>query len=126
MNTIGTIYIYEVKMYIRVDVILWVFLQNVILLPSEYLMETEEYEIFQNAEQCDYIYILSCKDIRYEMLYTKRNCYPNDIVFDTFQNMLYILQTLLEDNTLKKNLIINAIPILKRMNIENLLNNLRI
>lgn len=121
--------------YTRVDVILWVFLQNILLLPNDYLIETEEYDTFINAEINAHAYILSCKHIKYEMNYeiykqcittskTASGC--DDIYFNSFQNMLSSLHSVLDDDSYKKNLITRTAPLIKMLFIEDQLHNLRL
>jgi hypothetical protein len=102
-------------MYICVDIILWVFLQNIVLLPYDYLIETEEFEIFKSAEQKSCKYIISENDL-YDMRILK-----NDLLFDSFENMLTIIQLLLPNNCKKKLLIEASIPIFNRMSVEHML-----
>jgi hypothetical protein len=109
-------------MYLRIDVILWLFLQNLILLPYDYLIETDEYEIFKVAshkENC--VYVMSYNDI-----FDSKTGTSNDFYFDSFENMLTILEVILEDNCLKKNLIIKARPIINRIAVEHMFQNIYI
>ena len=114
-------------MYTKVDIILWIFLQNIITLPFEYLLETDEYDIFKTADYEKHIYILSSKEIHYELKYDMYQFYKNsDLYFNSFTEMLLVLETLLDDNTLKKNLINKAIKILNIHIIDNKLYNLKL
>lgn len=114
-------------MYTKVDIILWIFLQNIITLPFDYLLETAEYDIFKTAEYEKHIYILSSKEIHYELKYDKLQFYKNmDLYFNSFQEMLIILETFLDDNTLKKNLISKSKILFNIYFIENKLYNLKL
>jgi len=104
--------------YIRVDIKLWIFLQNIILLPSEYLIETDEYEFFSESEKTHGKYVLSSNDIYYEAKH--RTCLRNqDIFFESFAHMIDILKQLLDNDSMKQKLITTAIPIIERIIIED-------
>lgn len=112
-------------MYIQVDIILWIYLQNVILLPYEYLIETDEYDIFKNAEINKSMYILSTKEIHKDISYThyklcKEYTYLH---FTSFDNLLENLNTLLDNESYKKQLINKALPIIKLQKIETMMSN---
>jgi ADP-heptose:LPS heptosyltransferase len=90
--------------YIRVDSILWVFLQNSILLPNEYFIESEEYDIFINTYRNNkVIFVLSLSGIKLDIDYNTYNKYTTrDIYFNSFQHMISSLYLLLDDTSYKK------------------------
>lgn len=105
-------------MYTRVDIILWVFLQNSILLPYEYLIETEEYEIFRSASFHSSKFIISNKDV-----FDDTRIDISDFYFDSFDTMISLLNIILPENHRKKILLERAIPILEGIRITNMLEN---
>jgi len=113
-------------MYIHIDIILWIFLQNIILLPFDYLIETDEFQIFENAEKQSSGYIISYKDLYDVRLRLRYSIQNNDIYFESFENMLTSIYTILPNNCIKKNLIKTAKPILNRFIVENMLMNCHI
>jgi len=108
-------------MILNVNTILWIYLQNVITLPYDYLIQTEEFDIFHTACEKSSKFSLSANEI-YDKIYTKHTLF----YFDSFKNMILLLQTILPANSKKKELIDKAYPIIERMHLEVMLGNLYI
>jgi len=113
--------------YTQVDIILWIFLQNIALVPYEYVLETEEYDIFKYADKNNHIFILSCNDIKFDISYINLKKYKNSLLyFTSFENMLYNLLSILDKESYKRNLIVKSLDIMKKQSIEIKLENLHI
>jgi len=112
-------------MFLQIDNILWIYLQNIILLPVDYLIETEEYDIFKNAQENNTIYILSLKDIYNDLSYDNLKLYKSYkfIYFKNFESILNMLLSLLDDTCYKKQLITKSISIIKLQKVEKMLYN---
>ena len=108
-------------MILKIDTILWIFLQNVITLPYDYLIETESFEIFHNACEKSSKFSISANEI-YNNLYTSYTTFQ----FDSFMNMMNILQNVLPLYSKKKELVDKALPIIERMHLEVMLGNLHL
>jgi hypothetical protein len=105
-------------MFTRVDIILWIFLQNIILLPYEYLLETDEYEIFRAGESRSSKFIISNQDV-----FDDKRIIPSDFYFDTFHSMIRLLYIVLPENHRKKLLLEKAIPLIDNIYTVHLLEN---
>jgi hypothetical protein len=108
-------------MFLSVDTILWIYLQNVISLPYDYLIQSEPYEIFHAACEKSCKFIISANEI-YDDIYTQNTTFH----FNSFRDMIQVLQTVLPSNSKKKYLIDKAFPIIERLHIEFMLDNLNI
>jgi hypothetical protein len=100
-----------------VDDKLWIFLQNIILLPYDYLIETEEYELFETAEKNKCGYTISKNDI-----FDLRHKPKNNVFyyFTSFPKLLRNIYSVLNNTSNKKKLIEQAIPIIDRIKVENM------
>jgi hypothetical protein len=108
-------------MILCVDTILWIYLQNIITLPYDYLIQTEPFEIFHAACEKSSKFLISANEV-YDNLYTQNTVFS----FDSFTIMIQILQNALPINSKKKELVDKALPIIERMHLEFSLNNLNI
>ena len=113
---------------LNVDIKLWIFLQNVINLPSDFLKETDEYDLFKTASVYGATFSISENDIIDDYsFYTKSNEYYK---FATFGQLIITVKEILElyelQESKKYKLLIEAIPKLEVIALENTLENLTI
>jgi hypothetical protein len=106
-------------MILCVDTILWIYLQNVISLPYDYLIETDTFEIFHTACEKSSKFSISANEI-YDDLYTSSTQFQ----FDSFITMIKVLQNVLPVHSKKKELVDRALPIIERMHLEVMLGEL--
>lgn len=104
------------------DINLWIFLQNIKTLDYEYLCETQEYDLFKSAQYYNTGYTISLADI----IDDKEACIKYQAA--TFTDLLYKVKFILESfakiNTLKYRLLMDTIPIIERIAVENTLRSL--
>jgi hypothetical protein len=103
---------------LRIDVILWIFLQNIVLLPYDYLCETDEFSLF--SQKID-MYIISVKDIYDKNIYGCEN-----YIYTSFDAMLHNLQYLLPKQNKKHQLIKSCIPIIENIRTQQMFEKLSI
>lgn len=108
---------------LHVDQKIWILLQNVTLLDSDFLKETDEYDTFKTASEYNTTYIISQKDIlddKSELKY----------YFKSFTEMIISIKQILEiyekTNCKKYQILIKSIPIMERISMENALENMHI
>lgn len=109
---------------LHVDQKLWILLQNVTLLDSDFLKETDEYDTFKTASEQDTTYIISQKDIldddKSELKY----------YFKSFTEMIITIKQILEiyekTNSKKYKILVKSIPIMERISMENALENMHL
>ena len=97
------------------DINLWIFLQNIKTLDYEYLCETQEYDLFKSAEY----YTISLADI----IDDREACirYQAATFTDLIYKVKFILESFAKINTLKYRILMDAIPIIERIAVENTL-----
>lgn len=109
--------------YLNIDVKIWIFLQNITLLNSDSLKETEEYDIFKTACELNTIYYMSERDIL-------DNESKNIYYFKSFTEVIISLKNILEifdrEKSMKYKIVTAAIPIMERISVENALEKLNI
>jgi len=113
---------------LNVDVKFWIFLQNVINLPSDFLKQSEEYDLFKTANEYGATFSISEYDILDDYsFYFKTNEYYK---FATFGQLIVTVKEILElyelQESKKYKLLIEAIPKLEVIALENTLENLTI
>ena len=109
---------------LHVDQKIWILLQNVTLLDSDFLKETDEYDTFKTASEQDTTYIISQKDIldddKSELKYH----------FKSFTEMIISIKQILEifekTSSKKYKILVKSMPIMERISMENALENMRI
>ena len=121
------------KNEIIVDTILWIFIQNVINLPYEYLQETNEYSIFEECQSKDVIYKISkteLDDYNYIKNSSNINILDDYYIFTNFFEMLLQLHDIFisqnKTDTIKYNLLVKAIPIMQEISLMNKLESIQL
>lgn len=108
---------------LNVDYKIWIFLQNITLLDSDFFKETDEYDIFKTAAEQNTTYVISQKDIFDD----KSTGYYD---FKSFTEMIITLKKIFEiyenTNTKKYKILIKSIPIMERISMENALEDMHL
>jgi len=103
---------------VSVDVRLWVLLQNTITLPSDYLKETEEYELFKDAHRTQKTFSISQNDIFDDDDETFEFYH-----FDTFSEMMFSIKELYEMRNMteckKYKLLVESYAAIERIALED-------
>jgi len=112
----------------RVDIKIWILLQNIASLPSDFVRDSDEYQLFKDATESGAEFAISEKDIlddNIEILYGYQ-----DFTFDTFSKMIYAIKEILEVYELteckKYKLLIKAMPRMELIALENKLDSMTV
>lgn len=109
---------------LHVDQKIWILLQNVTLLDSDFLKETDEYDTFKTASEYNTTYIISQKDILDD------DSSDLKYYFKSFTEMIISIKQILEifekTNSKKYKILVKSMPIMERISMENALENMHL